>query len=382
MHRMQCVTSHRIRWIVLPVALLVGLVAGCAGPRMAAVPPPAALTLDDLRSGSVSCYDRAASPGTAIVDAHVHFRPFGGPAVPFGDVLDYFRETGVLFANVTGIGQSLPDSSSCTYYLDCPGTPVLPSLKNDLQNAADRENAHAPDLHITMAMTFPDLANPSTVLNGMAVLDSLYPGQFTWMGEVNLVKQALFVNSHEAVLPDSIAAWAPFMQELRARGMPLALHSDLGNDEDPERYVALMEEVLRLYPDNDIVWMHLGLSRELTSMNPDRHVAILSSFLARFSNLYMDISWRVLDDAYFSEPTARAAYIPFLNRYSDRILPGSDFLASADKDFEVYRDELVITSHILQYLSDEAFRNIALGENYFRLLDLEYSAPPICSERP
>ena len=28
----------------------------------------------------------------------------------------------------------------------------------------------------------------------------------------------------------------------------------------------LMEEVLRLYPENVIVWVHMGLSRELTAM--------------------------------------------------------------------------------------------------------------------
>ena len=45
---------------------------------------------------------------------------------------------------------------------------------------------------------------------------------------------------------------------------------------------------------------------------------------------------------------------------------------------EVYRTELDITSRILGYLDNEAFRNIALGENYFRLLDLDYTAPRIC----
>ena len=29
-------------------------------------------------------------------------------------------------------------------------------------------------------------------------------------------------------------------------------------------------------------------------------------------------------------------------------------------------------------LDDEAFRNIALGQNYFRLLNLDYAASPIC----
>ena len=53
----------------------------------------------------------------------------------------------MLFANVYGIGQMLPVDSPCTYYLDCPG-------------------------------------------------------QFRWMGEVNLVKQAVFPNERRAVEVD------------------------------------------------------------------------------------------------------------------------------------------------------------------------------------
>ncbi|MYD87844.1 MAG: hypothetical protein F4Y14_17705, partial [Acidobacteria bacterium] len=133
-----------------PVLLLVVLCAlGASGwasagaPQTAGSPEPAAigarsgLTLDSFRTPDPPCYDRSARPHTAVVDTHVHFRPFGGPAVPFEEILGYFEATGVLFANVYGIGQMLPASSSCTYYLDCPGTPVTPTLKNDFVNAAN-----------------------------------------------------------------------------------------------------------------------------------------------------------------------------------------------------------------------------------------------------
>ena len=73
------------------------------------------LALDAFRTPDAPCYDRSAQPQTAVVDTHVHFRPFGGPAVPFEEILEYFEATGVLFANVYGIGQMLPASSSCTY---------------------------------------------------------------------------------------------------------------------------------------------------------------------------------------------------------------------------------------------------------------------------
>ena len=355
-----------------------GAAQAAGSPEPAAIGAPSRLTLDAFRTPDAPCYDRSAQPYTAVVDTHVHFRPFGGPAVPFDEILEYFEATGVLFANVYGIGQTLPASSSCTYYLDCPGTPVTPTLKNDLVNAADVVTKTPEGLHLTLAMTFPDLADPESILAGMQLLDTEYRDLFRWMGEVNLVKQALFENGHTAVPAGKIAEWDGFMQALRERGIPLAIHADLGSDDEPTRYLPLMEDVLRRYPDNAIVWMHMGLSRELTTLAPDRHVALMTSLLERYPKLMLDIAWRVIDDAYFSTPAGRAAYVPFLNAFSDRILPGTDFLASRDKNLDVYREELEVTGRIHRHLDDHAFRNIALGENYFRLLDLEYKAPAIC----
>lgn len=349
-----------------------------AGALLAATGCVSSSALELYQAADAPCYDRSLEPQTAVVDAHLHFRPFGGAEIPFDEIVGYLRETGVLFANVYGIGQTLPDFSSCTYYLDCPGTPLLPSLDNDLANAAGYEASPPSDVHLTLSMTFPDLARPATILPEMRRLDEEYPGVFSWMGEVNLVKQAVFANGRGAVPEEVLDDWAPFMAALRERDMPLAIHSDLGSDEDPTLYLPLMEAVLRLYPDNDIVWVHMGLSRELTRMAPAEHIAIVTSMLDRHPRLMLDISWRVLDDAYFSDAEARAAYVPFLNRYSERVLPGTDFLASRDKSFAVYRTELEVTSRILRHLDDTAFRNIALGQNYFRLLGLDYMAPRVC----
>ena len=265
-------TSRRLLAVA---ALAVGLTLThtAATARTAQGVAPGRLTLDAFRGDGAACYDRSAQPQTAIVDSHVHFRPFGGPAVPFDEVVQYLETTGVLFANVYGIGQMLPASSSCTYYLDCPGTPVTPTLKNDFVNAANVVARTPEGLHLTLAMTFPDLADPDSVLAGIELLDAEYPGLFRWMGEVNLVKQALFANGHEPVPTTVIRGWAGFMEVLRERGIPFAVHSDLGSDDDPTRYLPWMEEVLNRYPRNPVVWVHMGLSRELTSMDPAQHVA-------------------------------------------------------------------------------------------------------------
>lgn len=369
---------HSYHKLALSLAITAFFLTGCAttGPTT-----QTQRTLDSFKEGT-ACYDRKTEPYTAVVDSHLHYRPFGGEAVPFNEVNDYLRETSVRFVNVYGIGQMVPIDSDCTYYLNCPGTPVLPTIRNDFANAANIVEFKPKDLHLTLSMTFTDLANPAPTLDLMKLYEKEYPGLFRWMGEVNLIKQALANNHnhHHAASPQNIHDWADFMAELRARDIPINIHSDLGSDQSPTEYLHLMEQALELYPDNKIVWAHMGLSKELQTMKASEHLAIMQRLLDQYPKLMLDISWRVLDDYYFSKPEYQSQYVEFFNNYSDRILPGTDFVASEDKTFAVYEKELEVTSRIHQHLNDDAFRNIALGENYFRLLKLDYQAPAVCQK--
>ncbi|MYM22179.1 amidohydrolase family protein [Duganella sp. FT135W] len=328
-----------------------------------------------------ACYDRLTQPHLAIVDSHLHFRPFGGSPILHQDLTRMLKNAGVLYANVFGIGQTLPYDSACTYYLNCPGTPVMPNLKNDIINAQNVTELPVQVPKLTMSMSFADLAKPATVKPGMSVLDQEFPGLFKWMGELNLVKQALFANGHRPVTLEEIRGWGPFMAALRERNMPIGLHGDLGDNDQPTKYLNLITEVVNLYPDNKVVWLHMGLSKELTDIDPDKHIKLLSNLLDKHPNMMIDLSWRVIADSYFFKPAIRAKYIPFINKYSKRILPGTDFVASDDKTFDSYLEELTVTSYIYQFVDDEAFRNIALGQNYFDMLRLQDKAPVVCGSR-
>ncbi|OUS13500.1 hypothetical protein A9Q89_02695 [Gammaproteobacteria bacterium 53_120_T64] len=347
-------------------------------------------TLGMFKVGYDQCYDRSIMPHTSVVDAHNHFQPFGGNAIPLVEMAEYLRKLGVLFVNVYGIGQTLPIDSGCEYYLDCKDTAVIPSIRNDFRNASNYLQYEPKGVHLTLSMSFPDLAVPEEIMPQINLLDREYPGQFTWMGEVNLVKQALFNNDVVATPIEIIDQWSDFMQRLREdektpRGnIPIAIHSDFGNNDEPEKYLPLMERVLELYPDNKIVWVHMGLSKELTNMDPKRHIEILTRLLDTYPHLMLDLSWRVLWDSYFYDEEIRRQYVAFINQYSTRFLPGTDFVALDKKDFDDYKDDVNVTGLINKYLDDKAFRNIALGKNYFDLLDLKdsngfnYIAPKIC----
>lgn len=337
-------------------------------------------SLESFKKGAVQKpYDREKEPYTPVVDSHVHFRPFGGKEIPFDRLLTYFKRTGIRFVNVYGIGQRVPITSDCTYYLDCPGTPVLPTIKNDMANAELFIQKRPKDIYLTISMTFPDLANPDHILRMMKLYELEYPGVFNWMGEVNLIKQALLNNNHEPADLNDIPNWRNFMDELKTRNIPINIHADLGDDASSTKFLPLMQAVLDQYPDNKIIWAHMGLSKELSNMDPKKHIEIMEGLLNEYPNLILDISWRVLEDNYFSR--YRELYVSFINKYSTRFLPGTDFVASINKNFGIYKEELKVNSQINQYLDDEAFRNIVLGENYFKLLNLDYEAPPITQKK-
>ncbi len=379
--------KNRIKITLFTIVLSV-LLSGCAGLHKR--------DISLFEAGNTKCYDRNTQPYTAVVDSHIHFRPFNGKPVPFSELTDYFDKTDVYFANVYGIGQTLPADSSCAYYLDCPYTPVVPSIRNDFANFANYMDGIPEKVHLILSMTSPDLDSPGKMVKLIKLYDREYPGIFRWVGEVNLVKQAIFANGHDPVSMSNIPKWEKFMAVLKERNIPLNIHADLGcdckieggcapevkckpgNPLEPVKYLKLIESVLKHYPDNKIVWSHMGLSKELAKIEPRRHIGIMKRLLKRYPHFMVDLSWRVLWDSYFSDPLIRQQYVDFINEFSTRILPGTDFVASRNKDFNTYREELEVCSRIFKYLNDTAFRNIALGENYFRLLNLNYRAPEIC----
>ena len=328
-----------------------------------------------------SCYDRKYNSSNSVTDLHLHSQPFGGRSIRYTELMTYLKESKVPFALLYGIGQTLPHASNCSYYLNCLGIKASPTIKNDFENAANFHEFPQGEIHIGLSMTFPDLANPSNIIENIMLLDKEFPGLFTWMGEVNVMKQALLGNAHEPATAHSIAEWKPFMEILRNRRIPLALHSDLGNNADPKKFLYLMDNVLELYPNNKIIWMHMGLSKELTNYSASKHIKLMSRYLNKHPNLYLDLSWRVIADNYFNTPTKRSMYANFISNYPKRFLAGTDFVASSNKTFDIYQEEANITGSIFADVNDKAFRRVALGQNYFELapgLADKFQAPEIC----
>lgn len=368
----------------LTTTLIYSAIALATGSSVAAQESQRPLSMFRKSATERPCYDRSKLPQTTAVDAHMHAYPFGGRAVRYNDLLGYLTQPSIetRFVVLMGIGQTLPYDGACTYYKNCPGTPVVPSIRNDFNNAANWYANPQENIDVTLSMSFPDLTKPADVAEKIRLLDAEYPGLYKWMGEVNLYKYALLPNGFVPPTFEEIANWKAFMEVLRERGIPMGIHLDLGEDGNAARNLPLLQEVLRLYPDNKIVWMHLGISGKDIRPSVEGHIKILSDMLDKYPNLSIDLSASYYDGkSYFDTPEKRAAYVALLNRYPTRFLSGSDFVAGEKKTAADYKKESLLSFDLIPEINDEAFRHIALGQNYFNVtpgLAQKYEAPKIC----
>ena len=150
--------------ISIAIGLSIKASRAATQPSAASTPaPPVAVLGKSKRSlasfaksnSNPKCFDRKTEPYIAVVDAHFHPRPFGGAAIPPAKLIGFFDKTGVRFVNYFGIGQSPDMASTCTYYLDCPGTNALPSIKNDFVNGEEvKDRTPPPNVNIILSMTY------------------------------------------------------------------------------------------------------------------------------------------------------------------------------------------------------------------------------------
>lgn len=331
---------------------------------------------------SGECFNRDKESYYFKVDSHLHFQPFGGPSLKHKTLMSYLKKLGIEYATMYGIGQALPFDSSCAFLADCRTKVVKPAIRNDFANAyfASQSlliNTTSPGL--TVSMSSLDLNSPQSTASTIQLLDNEYPGLFRFAGEANLIKQSLFKQGQPGIDIEKITEWKAFMPWLAERSIPIAIHSDLGNDSDTTKYLNLIKTVLKIYPNNTIIWMHMGLSPELTTLSAREHIIILSELLDQYPNLLLDLSWNIIYQQYFRFSDKRALYVEFLNKYYNRFLTGSDFVASRYQSFSSYESAVKQSSFINQFIDNRAFRHIALGKNYYDLLNIKKTVAKICT---
>ncbi len=116
--------------------------------------------------------------------------------------------------------------------------------------------------------------------------------------------------------------------------LPVMVHTNITSKRERNPlYLAELEEALRNHPHVRFIWAHAGTSMELhrhqetlTFLRPT-----LERLLADYPNLFIDLSWTVLQP-YLLDEQGRpdALWLALVKRYPERFMLGSDLVGSFD----------------------------------------------------
>ncbi|MDH5176112.1 MAG: amidohydrolase [Gammaproteobacteria bacterium] len=209
-----------------------------------------------------------------------------------------------------------------------------------------------------------------------------FPGVFSGIGEFTIHKE--FVSSKVAGEIASLTnpALDRILDFAGEVGLAVILHSDIDMPfakagAEPV-FLQQMKDLLRRHPQTTIIWAHIGLGRvvhpvqgqataEAAERNPS-YREIVQALLddPTLSHVYFDISWDEVAKYAVASPESIRNTTAMLNTYPDRILFGTDSVASTEQasQLRVYH----LWDPIWSQLAPEALRKVTI-DNYARIFD-------------
>ncbi|OAI94204.1 amidohydrolase family protein [Pseudomonas putida] len=112
------------------------------------------------------------------------------------------------------------------------------------------------------------------------------------------------------------------------RDLPVLLHSNITSKRERNPlYLAEIEEPLRNHPHTRFIWAHAGSSMEIHRHQEkmDFLLPTLTRLLEDYPNLYVDLSWSVLQPYLLDDKgTPRKEWLALVERFPERFMLGSD----------------------------------------------------------
>jgi predicted TIM-barrel fold metal-dependent hydrolase len=153
-------------------------------------------------------------------------------------------------------------------------------------------------------------------------------------------------------------------------GLPVLLHSNITSKRERNPlYISEINDALAGHSDVNFIWAHAGTSATLHRYQDklDFLLAELEKLLANHKNLYVDLSWTVLESYLLNKDhKAVAGWVALVEQYPTRFMIGSDALGSYDKMGEALKEY----TPFLDALSKETAGKVA-RDNFLALLPPE-----------
>jgi hypothetical protein len=169
-----------------------------------------------------------------------------------------------------------------------------------------------------------------------------FPGVFEGIGEFSIHKE--FVSSKIAGGPASLTdpALDRLLDFAGQVGLVVIFHNDIAmpftKTEKERFYFQQAKDALARHPGTVIIWAHTGLGRVIQPQG--QHLQFLEEVLSdpKTRNVYFDISWDEVAKYVVKNDQTVAATANLINRYPDRFLMGTDWVApdNAAKYFSLY----------------------------------------------
>ncbi|QXH49864.1 amidohydrolase [Pseudomonas fakonensis] len=162
----------------------------------------------------------------------------------------------------------------------------------------------------------------------------LYPGLWQGIGEVFTRHDDLTALTSGDTPRANNEAMTRIYHLAAERDLPVLLHSNITSKRERNPlYLAEVEEPLRNHPHTRFIWAHAGSSLEIhrhqTKM--DFLLPVLSRLLESYPNLYVDLSWSVLEPYLLDEHgTPRKPWLALVERFPERFMLGSDVVGRFD----------------------------------------------------
>ncbi|QBF29051.1 amidohydrolase [Pseudomonas tructae] len=286
-------------------------------------------------------------------DAHLHY-------------VDFFQETAGMDALLKAMDAARIDQSMIS------GIPVAKKWHEDEPKrpryyAGDDADAYwysATDIYVAAALEklapvqrqrfHPFLSGFNPVdKNAVAHIErmlELYPGLWQGIGEVFTRHDDLTALTSGDTPRANNEAMTRIYHLAAEQDLPVLIHSNITSKRERNPlYLAEIEEPLRNHPHTRFIWAHAGTSMEIHRHQTqlDFLLPTLSRLLEDYPNLYVDLSWSVLQPYLLDDQgKPRAQWLELVKRFPERFMLGSDVvgrfasLGEQMQGFDVFLDAL------------------------------------------
>jgi predicted TIM-barrel fold metal-dependent hydrolase len=193
--------------------------------------------------------------------------------------------------------------------------------------------------------------NPTDMnaVNHIRLMLDMHPGLWKGIGEILTRHDDLTALTKGETARANHPALMKVYQLAAEENLPVILHSNITSKrERAPIYLEELVEALAQNPETTFIWAHAGTSAEIHRYQErvEGLQGIVSNLLAEHDNLYIDLSWTVLEPYLIADGKPDEAWLALVNAYPERFMIGSDLvgrfdnLASNIQSFDAFLDAL------------------------------------------